>query len=122
MKQSIVAEKSYRFAVRVIKLHLHLCNREKHLLSFSNQLLKSGTSIGANIEEALGGFSRKDFAAKMAISYKEARETKYWIRLLMDTEILENRLALSFLADVDELIKILASIVKTSTTQIQKAS
>ena len=120
MKQSIAAEKSYRFAVRIIKLHLYLCKKEKYLLSMSNQLLKSGTSIGANIEEALGGFSRKEFAAKMSISYKEARETKYWIRLLMDTEILENRLALSFLADVDELIKMLASIVKTTTGQVQK--
>ena len=68
MKQSIAAEKSYVFAVRVIKLHLFLCKKEKYLLSVTNQLLKSGTSIGANIEEALGGFSRKEFAAKMAIA------------------------------------------------------
>jgi four helix bundle protein len=116
MKQSIAAEKSYRFAIRIVKLHLHLCRKEKFLLSISNQLLKAGTSIGANIEEALGGFSRKEFAAKMAIAYKEAREAKYWLRLMMDTEVLEQKLATSFLEDVEELIKILASVVKTSRT------
>lgn len=116
MKQSIAAEKSYKFSVRIIKLHLYICKREKFLLSVSNQLLKSGTSIGANVEEALGGFSRKEFSAKMAIAYKEARETKYWLRLMQDTELVEPKMAKSFLADVEELIRILASIVKSSKT------
>jgi len=117
MKQSIAAEKSYKFSVRIIKLHLHICKREKFLLSVSNQLLKPGTSIGANVEEALGGFSRKEFSAKMAIAYKEARETKYWLRLMQDTELIEPKMAKSFLAEVEEeLIRILASIVKSSRT------
>ncbi|HWB26964.1 MAG TPA: four helix bundle protein [Chitinophagaceae bacterium] len=112
MKQSIIAEKSYLFAIRIIKLHLFLCNKEKYLLSLCNQLLTAGTSIGANVEEALGGFSRKEFSAKMAIAYKEAREAKYWIRLMKDTDILELKIANSFLKDIEELTKILSSIVK----------
>jgi len=116
MKQSITAEKSYAFAIRVIKLHLFLCKKEKFLLSLSIQLLKPGTSIGANVEEALGSFSRKEFSAKMAVAYKEAREAKYWLRLMMDKEIIEDKLAVSFLKDIQELIKILASIVKTLKT------
>lgn len=83
-------------------------------VSVTNLLLKSGMSVDANIEEALGGFSRKEFASKMAIAYKEARETRYWLRLMKDTEIIKPIMADSFLMDVEELIRILASVVKTS--------
>jgi len=79
----------------------------------SKQLLRSGTSIGANIEEAIGGQSEKDFYAKPTIAYKEARETHYWIRLLTDTNYLSKEENKSLINDVDELLKIIGSIQKT---------
>jgi len=75
--------------------------------------LRSGTSIGANVEEAIGGQSRKDFYAKLTISYKEARESHYWIRLLKDTEYLTSKEADSLLFDIDEILKIIGSIQKS---------
>lgn len=79
----------------------------------SKQLLRCGTSIGANIEEAIGGQTEKDFFAKLTISYKEARETHYWIRLLKDTSYLSNEEAQSLLIDIEELLRIIGSIQKT---------
>jgi len=79
----------------------------------SKQLLRSGTSIGANIEEAIGGQSRKDFYAKLTISYKEARESNYWIRLLKDTDFLTEEESRSLLTDIEEILKIIGSIQKT---------
>ena len=114
MIESIVAQKSYLFAVRVVKLHLHICKKEKYVYSMSSQLLRSATSIGANVEEALGGHTRKDFSAKMSIAYKEARETRYWIRILVECGIVETKMATSFMKDIDEITRILASIVKSS--------
>jgi four helix bundle protein len=77
----------------------------------SKQLLRAGTSIGANIEEAIGGQSRKDFYAKLSIAYKEARETKYWIRILTDSAILSETESSKLLKDIEELLRILASIL-----------
>jgi four helix bundle protein len=114
MKESIVADKSYRFSVRVVKLHIAICKSEKYVYSMSSQLLRSATSIGANIEEALGGHTRKEFASKMSIAYNEARETKYWLRLLSECEIINKEIGMSFIGDVDEIIRILAAIVKSS--------
>lgn len=113
MAESIIAGKTYLFSVRIVKIHLHLCEREKQLYSITKQLLRSGTSIGANVEEALGGHTEKDFSAKMSIAYKEARETHYWIRLLLDCGIVEKPMAVSLLKDVEEIIKIIGSIIKT---------
>jgi len=79
-----------------------------------SQLLKSGTSIGANIEEAIGASSRKDFIAKLAIAYREARESNYWLRLLKEDGLLDQKLAESFLADCTELQKILSAIINSS--------
>jgi four helix bundle protein len=76
MKQNIILVKTYDFALRIIKLHTHLCDSSRNF-DIANQVLKSGTSIGANIEEAIGAESRKDFIHKLSIAYKEARETKY---------------------------------------------
>lgn len=91
MKENIVQIKSYAFAVRIVKLYQYMCLEKKEFV-LSKQLLRSGTSIGANIEEAIGGHSEKDFYAKLTIAYKEARETHYWIRLLTDTDyISKNR-------------------------------
>lgn len=113
MKESIIAGKTYRFAVRVVKLHLHLCKQQHSLYCLSRQLLRAGTSVGANIEEALGGHTEKDFSAKMSIAYKEARETRYWLLLLKDCNIIEPKLSASFLADIESILKILGSILKT---------
>ena len=86
---------------------------DKKEFVLSKQLLRSGTSIGANVEEAIGGQSRKDFYAKLTIAYKEARETKYWIRLLTDTSFLEKEDSSSLLNDIEELLRIIGSIQKT---------
>ena len=114
VKESIIAEKSYNFAVRIVKLHLYICKKEKYVYSLSSQLLRSASSIGANVEEALGGHTRKDFSAKMSIAYKEARESKYWIKLLSECGIIETKFSQSFMKDADEIVRMLAAIVKSS--------
>ncbi len=111
-KNNVVQEKSYAFAVRIVKVYKYLCEEKKEF-TLSKQLLRSGTSIGANIEEAIGGQSKKDFFAKLTISYKEARETKYWIRLLTDTGYLSKEETKSLLSDIEELLKIIGSIQKS---------
>lgn len=109
---NIVQIKSYAFAIRIVKVYQFLSNEKKEFV-LSKQLLRCGTSIGANIEEAIGGQSEKDFFAKLTISYKEARETHYWIRLLKDTDYLTKEQSESLLSDVTELLKIIGSIQKT---------
>lgn len=109
---NVIQIKSYAFAIRIIKMYKYLCENKKEFV-LSKQLLRSGTSIGANIEEAIGGQSGKDFYAKLTISYKEARETHYWIRLLKDTDYLSMDEANSLLKDTEELLKIIGSIQKT---------
>jgi four helix bundle protein len=116
MKENIIRDKSYLFALRIVKLYLFL-SKEQREYQLSSQILRSGTSIGANIEEAIGGVSRKDFVNKLSISYKEARETNYWLRLLRDTSILDRKLADSLLKDCDELLRILYSIVNSSRSK-----
>jgi four helix bundle protein len=111
--QNIVVEKSYQFAIRIVKLCQYL-NKEKKEFVLSKQLLRSGTSVGANVEEAIGGISKKDFTAKMSIAYKEARETNYWIRLLKDTDYIDEKLFKSLDNDNQELLKILYSIINSS--------
>lgn len=111
-KDNVVQIKSYAFAVRIIKVYQFLCDEKKEFV-LSKQLLRCGTSIGANIEEAIGGQSEKDFFAKLTISYKEARETHYWIRLLKDTNYLTNEQSISLMNDAEELLKIIGSIQKT---------
>ncbi|UYZ57722.1 four helix bundle protein [Hymenobacter latericus] len=107
---NVVLDKSYAYSLRIVRLYLHL-KSEKKPMALAEQVLRSGTSIGANIEEAVGGFSRKDFVAKCSIGYKEARETHYWIRLLRDACLIDTRLAESLLTDAEELKKLLASIL-----------
>ena len=111
-KDNIVQIKSYAFAVRIVKVYQYLCEEKKEYV-LSKQLLRSGTSVGANIEEAIGGQSKKDFFAKLTISYKEARETHYWIRLLTDTGYINKEQSESLLLDIDELLKIIGSIQKS---------
>lgn len=111
-EDNIIQSKSYDFAVRIVKVYQYLSSEKKEYV-LSKQLLRCGTSIGANVEEAIGGQSSKDFFAKLTIAYKEARETHYWIRLLKDTHYLSNEQSESLLNDVTEILKIIGSIQKT---------
>ncbi len=111
MKDAILKTKSYKFALRTIKLFQYLCNDKKEFV-LSKQILRSGTSIGANVEEAFQGESKADFIHKLAVANKEAFETNYWLRLLRDSSILESKIADSLLADCDELQKILVASIK----------
>jgi four helix bundle protein len=113
MPASIIADKSYKFSIRIIKIHLHLCRTQKNVYTLSKQLLRAGTSIGADVEEAIGGHTEKDFSAKMSIAYNDAREKRYWLRLLRDCDLIDSKLSNSFLEDVEELIRISGSIIKT---------
>lgn len=112
-KENIILTKSFDFALEVIDLYKKMIAQNEYVLS--KQLLRSGTSIGANIEEAMAGFSKKDFTHKMSISSKEARETKYWLRLIKHSNIVQVDVG-NLLIQVEELIRILTSIVKTSQT------
>ncbi len=112
MKENIVQVKSYAFAIKIVNTFKVLQQDSKEFV-LSKQLLRAGTSIGANIEEAIGGQSRKDFFAKLTIAYKEARETKYWIRLLTDTKYLDKETSRILLEDIEELLGIIGSIQKT---------
>ena len=112
-ENNIIIDKSYKFGLRIVKLYLYLTTKKKEY-HLSVKVLDSGTSIGANTEEAIGGSSRKDFKAKLDIAYKETRETKYWLRLLRDSELLELKLANSLITDAEELLKILGSIIRTT--------
>lgn len=109
---NVIQIKSYAFAVKIIKIYQFLANDKKEFV-LSKQLLRSGTSIGANIEEAIGGQSSKDFYAKLTIAYKEARETHYWIRLLRDANYLNKEESENLLEDITEILKIIGSIQKT---------
>ena len=116
--KSVVADKSFAFAVRIVKLYKYLCDEKKEY-ALSKQLLRSGTSIGANIQEGLSGQSKRDFLMKMNISLKEASETQYWLRLLTATDILTEQESKSILEDCTELIKMLTSIVKTTSANVK---
>ena len=110
---NLIQEKSYAFAIRTVKLYRHLSEKKKEFV-LSRQLLRSGTAIGANVEEAIGGQSRADFLSKISIAYKEARETRYWLRLLNDTGFLAPREFASIFADAVELCRILSKIITTT--------
>ena len=111
-ENNIVLKKTYAFALRIVELHQFLVEDYGEYV-LSKQILKSGTSIGANAEEAIGAQSRKDFKSKLSISYKEARETHFWLRLLRDSGYLNPKGAESMIEDCNELLKIIGSIIKT---------
>lgn len=113
MGKSILKEKSYAFAIRVVNLNRYLCEEKKEFV-LSKQLLRSGTAIGALVREAEFGQSKADFRSKMSIALKEANETDYWLNLLKDTEYLSEKMFQSIYDDCLELIKILVATVKTS--------
>ena len=110
---SMVSEKAFSFAVRIVKLCQHMQN-VKHEYILSKQLLRSGTSIGANISEAQQGQSRADFVSKMSIALKETAETKYWLRLLQATYYLTEKEFLSINSDCVEIEKMLTTIIKSA--------
>ena len=111
-ENNVLLTKTYSFSLRIVRLYLTII-KEQHEYVLSKQLLRSGTSIGANSEEAIGAQSRKDFKSKLSIAYKEARESHYWLRLLKDTQIIEFQLGESLINDCEELLKIIGSILKT---------
>jgi len=116
MKESIVAQKSFDFAISIIHLYKQLLKSNEYVLS--KQLLRSATSIGANVNEALAGSSKKDFANKMSIASKEARETQYWLLLLDKSQLIKIDYS-TYLEDSKELIRMLTAIVKTTQKNIR---
>lgn len=112
MKSNVVKDKSFDFALAIIGLYKQLVSSREYVLS--KQLLKSGTSIGANIEEGDAAQTKKDFVAKMSIASKESRETRYWIRLLMKSSLVEFSINSKYLDQCEELIRLTTSIVKTA--------
>ena len=113
MRDSIIIDKSFDFSVRIVNLKKYL-NKEKQEHIMAAQLLRSGTSIGANVTEADQAQSKADFISKMGIANKEAHETRYWIRLLHKTEYINYEQYSSIIADCQELIRILQAIIKSS--------
>lgn len=111
-KKNIILEKSYAFSLKIIEIYKELYEDYKYR-DLLRQLLRCGTSIGANVEEAVGGQTRKDFYAKLYIAYKEARETHYWLRLLRDSNIISKETAKDLLNDCMEIRRIIGAITKS---------
>ena len=114
-KSNIIKDKAYKFALEIINVYKQMMDQNEYILS--KQIVRSGTSIGANVEEASAAQSKKDFISKMSIASKEARETNYWLRLLRDSDLCKKIDFSNLINDSEELIKILTSIVKTSQKQ-----
>lgn len=118
MKESILRDKSFDFAFRIINLYKHLRDEHREYV-LSKQVLRSGTSIGANIEEGRYAQSKLDFIHKLSIAQKEAAETSYWLKLLAKGEYINEKLARSMLNDCDEIIRLLASSIKTAKSKLE---
>ncbi len=114
--KNVIEEKSFKFAIRIVNLYRYLTENKKEYI-LSKQLLRCGTSIGANVSEAERGQSKADFYAKMNIALKEANETEYWLRLLQATDYLNDTEYDSILKDINEIISILVAITKTAKTE-----
>lgn len=108
-KNNIIQQKSFSFAIRIVNLYKYLISEKKEFI-LSKQLLRSGTSIGANIEESIGGQSDKDFLSKISIAYKEARETIYWLKLLNAANYLSDEEVNTILFEAEEICKIIGKI------------
>ncbi len=118
MKENIIKNKSYDFALRIVKLSIFL-NEQKKEYVLSKQVLRSGTAIGALIRESEHAESKADFIHKMSIALKEANETLYWIDLLNDAGFIDEKAYLSIRPDIDELVKLLISIIKSAKKTIK---
>jgi four helix bundle protein len=116
MKENLIQQKTYDFALKIINTSKQMQLNKEFVLS--RQLLKSGTSIGANVEEAIGGQSRKDFLSKISIAYKEARETKFWLRLLRDSNSMDTAHSEELIYQVDEILRIIGSIQRTTKNKL----
>ncbi|GBE26760.1 hypothetical protein BMS3Bbin03_00679 [bacterium BMS3Bbin03] len=116
-RENLIVSKSLEFSLKIIELYKEMVKGHEYVIS--KQILRSGTSIGANVQEAQAAQSRKDFISKMSIASKEARETKYWISLLDKSELIPDchDHILSLYSDIDDIINILSKIVKTSSLQ-----
>ena len=119
MKENIVMNKSYVFAIRIINLYKFL-NANAQIYALANQILRSGTSIGALMKEADHAQSKADFLNKANVALKEANETHYWLSLLHDTNYIDEKQYISLNLDCEELLKLLISIVKTTYESIHK--
>lgn len=118
-KENVLQTKSFAFAVKVVKLCIRIQKTEKEFV-LTKQLMRSGTSVGANIEESIGGRSDKDLYHRIVIAYKEARESHYWIRLLFEADLMEKEEKNNLLEDVDELLRILGASKRTLKTNMNK--
>lgn len=116
--ESVLREKSYAFAIRIVNLYRYLCTDKKEFI-LSKQILRSGTAIGALVREAEYGQSRLDFIHKLSIALKEANETEYWLMLLKDTEFLTLESFESIQPEITELIKLLIASIKTAKKRVK---
>jgi len=114
MKENVIKDRSFELAVEVVFVYQYL-TREKHEYILSKQVLRSGTSIGANIAEGVVAQSKKEFCNRLSIAYKESRETGFWLKLLLSTGYLINEKASAAIEKCDEVVRILYSILKTSS-------
>lgn len=121
MKNNVLQNKSYQFALKIVAMYKQIIADKKEFI-LSKQVLRSGTAIGAIVEEAIGGQSQKDFISKLAMAYKEARETRYWLSLLRDSGYLEKDSATTLLNDCEELCKIIGAIQVTMKNKIHNSS
>ncbi len=113
MRDNAILEKSMEFSIRVVRLYQYLCGEKKEFV-LSKQLLRSGTSIGANLREANVAMTKREFVLKANIALKEASETEYWLELLYKTDYLTARQFRSIIADCQEINRLLTAIIKTS--------
>lgn len=118
-RDNVIVDKSYKFSIRIINLYKYL-NENKKIYAIANQILRSGTSIGALIKEAAHAQSKADFLNKMNVALKEANETHYWLSLLHDTDYIKDKEFSSINKDCEELLKLLISIVKTTKEHLNK--
>jgi four helix bundle protein len=115
-KENIILDRTFEFALKIIELYKQMIEQKEFVLS--KQLLRSGTSIGANVEEATAAYSKKDFAAKMSISSKEARETRYWLKLIKNSTLVSINVD-NHLVEIEQIINILTAIVKTTQNNVK---
>ena len=118
-RKNIIQDKTFDFSLMIISVYKKMIEQKEYVLS--KQLLRSGTSIGANVEEAIAAFTKKDFVHKMSLSSKEARETRYWLRLLIASELVDVNMK-PCLSEVEEILNILTAIVKTTQKNIKNES
>ena len=116
MRDNLIQELTFTFSLNIIKLYQDLIKKNEYVIS--KQLLRSSTSIGANVAEALDAFSKRDFLYKMSIAKKEARETHYWLRLLQESPIINKDIS-AYIVDIQRIMRILTSIVKTTTERLE---